>query len=294
MEKKISLSLFIVLIVSVILIIFIFIYTFFNTIATKKIEINLSCLTPEEKSEFIKLNFLELTDYPSSIEFITLIEESQVRESQFKIIFSVNNSEKDLYNIERNNSFKAERSSIFKIKEEKDKTIYRFETNFTSNSKDSKWNNIYDIIKKYQKYTNSGSNIISEEHSKPFKLIFRNNNDLSIYEIIYDKSIFNNYSIKRFGGTVFVSFKNNTINLEKAITEKEITGEEIINKALFDSQNHICTCQKYENTNNIEFYYSDYTILIFNSLENKYDLVIGKPGSILGEYQEQIQKNITK
>ena len=149
MEKKIAIRLFIVLIVMVLGIVIGYICWGMSTLSSTT-EIDLTKLTIEEKSKLIEYNYLELANYPKSLEFIKLKEESEVRETQFIITFSVDNTEKDLYQIERDKTSIAGRSSIFKIKEEKNKTIYEFRTNFTSNSKGKEWNYIYDIINKYK------------------------------------------------------------------------------------------------------------------------------------------------
>lgn len=150
MEKKIAIRLFIVLIVLVVTIVIGYICWGMSTLSSTT-EIDLTKLTENEKAKLIEFNYLELESYPNSLEFIKLKEESEVRETQFIITFSVDNTEKDLYQIERDKTSIAGRSSIFKIKEEKNKTIYEFRTNFTSNSKGKEWNYIYDIINKYKK-----------------------------------------------------------------------------------------------------------------------------------------------
>jgi hypothetical protein len=113
-------------------------------------EIDLTKLTLEEKAKLIEYNYLELANYPKSLEFIKLKEESEVRETQFIITFSVDNTENDLYQIERDKTGIAGISSIFKIKEENNKTIYEFKTDFTSNSQGKEWKYIYELINKYK------------------------------------------------------------------------------------------------------------------------------------------------
>lgn len=150
MEKKIAIRLFIVLIVMVLAIVIGYICWGMSTLSSTT-EIDLTKLTKEEKAKLIEINYLELESYPNSLEFIELKEESQVRESQFIITFSVDNNEKDFYQIERDKTSIAGESSIYRIKEENNKTIYEFKTNFTSNSKGYQWDFIYDLIRKYEK-----------------------------------------------------------------------------------------------------------------------------------------------
>lgn len=149
MEKKIAIRLFIVLIVMVLGIVIGYIYWGMSTLSSTT-EIDLTKLTLEEKAKLIEYNYLELANYPKSLEFIKLKEESEVRETQFIITFSVDNTENDLYQIERDKTGIAGISSIFKIKEENNKTIYEFKTDFTSNSQGKEWKYIYELINKYK------------------------------------------------------------------------------------------------------------------------------------------------
>ena len=149
MEKKVAIRLFIVLIVMVLGIVIGYIYWGMSTLSSTT-EIDLTKLTLEEKAKLIEYNYLELANYPKSLEFIKLKEESEVRETQFIITFSVDNTENDLYQIERDKTGIAGISSIFKIKEENNKTIYEFKTDFTSNSQGKEWKYIYELINKYK------------------------------------------------------------------------------------------------------------------------------------------------
>ena len=149
MEKKIAIRLFIVLIVMVLVIVIGYICWGMSKLSSTT-EIDLTKLTLEEKAKLIEYNYLELANYPKSLEFIKLKEELEVRETQFIITFSVDNTEKDFYQIERDKTGIAGISSIFKIKEEKNKTIYEFKTDFTSNSQGKEWKYIYELINKYK------------------------------------------------------------------------------------------------------------------------------------------------
>ena len=149
MEKKIAIRLFIVLIVIVLVIVIGYICWGMSKLSSTT-EIDLTKLTLEEKAKLIEYNYLELANYPKSLEFIKLKEESEVRETQFIITFSVDNTENDLYQIERDKTGIAGISSIFKIKEENNKTIYEFKTDFTSNSQGKEWKYIYELINKYK------------------------------------------------------------------------------------------------------------------------------------------------
>jgi len=106
---------------------------------THIIEIDLTQITEEERNKLIDYNFLDLQNYPKSINFISLIMKSEIRETQFFISFSVAKNENIYYKIERDKTNISGESSIFKISEDDEKIIYEFETNFTLNSKENKW-----------------------------------------------------------------------------------------------------------------------------------------------------------
>ena len=176
MEKKIAIRLFILLIVIVFTIIIGYICWGMSTLSSTT-KIDLTKLTEDEKAKLIEINYLELESYPNSLEFIELKEESQVRESQFIITFSVENNEKDLYQIERDKKGIAGESSICKIDEKDNKTIYEFRTNFTSNTKGYQWDYICDLIRKYE--NNNLSSVQMNEKEKLRK-------ELIDYAVNYD------------------------------------------------------------------------------------------------------------
>ena len=113
-------------------------------------EISLTNINEEEKSKLIELNFLELDKYPQSLEFNKLKEISEVRETQFYIEFSINNYEKDLYDIEKNKSHSPNTISIEQKEENNEKIIYEMQTNFAQNSKAKKWGYLYELIERYK------------------------------------------------------------------------------------------------------------------------------------------------
>lgn len=197
MEKKIAIRLFIVLIVVVLSIIIGYICFGISTLSNTT-QIDLTKLTSEEKDKLIEFNYLELDNYPSSLEFIELKEESQVRESQFIIKFSVDNTEKNLNQIERNKTSIAGASSIFKIEEKDNKIIYEFRTNFTSNTKGYKWDFISDLIIKYENNSLSKTQMNEKEellkelidYAVDYDILQKedmNKNELENYRKIKDK-----------------------------------------------------------------------------------------------------------
>lgn len=145
--------------------------------------------------------------------------------------------------------------------------------------------------------TNIATNTINEneraETIKEFNLIFNNRNDLGIVQL-HDKKAFgtsdNDYKIMTFGGNVSILIDNTTYGLETILRNKTITGENIVNKAIEDSKNGVCTSEMYKDGGSIEYYYPEYTILKFNTVDGNRDLVIGKPGTIISQYQEQMKR----
>lgn len=97
-----------------------FYWTIYDTFRTHILEIELDQITLQEKEKLIELNFLELDEYPSSLEFIQLRHESEIRESQFYIEFSVNKEEANNYKIENANNY-PNGVRIIKIKEKDEK-----------------------------------------------------------------------------------------------------------------------------------------------------------------------------
>ena len=139
------------LIILVIIIVFVgnIAWIVYDTFRTHTIEIELDQISELEKEKLIELNFLELDEYPSSLEFIKLRHEAEIREAQFYIEFSVNKEESNNYKIENANN-SPNGVSILKIKEKNGKIIYEMLTNFTQHSKAEKWDYLYELIGKYK------------------------------------------------------------------------------------------------------------------------------------------------
>lgn len=102
------------------------------------------------REKMINLNYLELESYPASLEFITLKRESETRETQFCIIFSIS-KEENLNEIEKNQKQSANEITIKKISENNEKITYEMKTNFAQNSRDEKWDYLLELIDKYKK-----------------------------------------------------------------------------------------------------------------------------------------------
>ena len=122
----------------------------YDTVKTHKTEISLSNISSDEREKMINLNYLELESYPASLEFITLKRESETRETQFCIIFSIF-KEENLNEIEKNQKQSANEITIKKISENNEKITYEMKTNFAQNSRDEKWDYLLELIDKYKK-----------------------------------------------------------------------------------------------------------------------------------------------
>ncbi len=149
MWKKVIKIAFMIIFIIIMICIGFFAWTFYDTIRTHSIEIELSDITQEEKEKLIQLNFLEFSEYPSSLTFLTLRVEEEIRETQFYINFSIDKKEANEYTIEKNNNQSPNEISIFKISENNEEIIYELRTNFAQNSKEDKWSYLYELIEKY-------------------------------------------------------------------------------------------------------------------------------------------------
>lgn len=125
-------------------------WSVYDTVKTHKTEISLSNISSDEREKMINLNYLELESYPASLEFITLKKESETRETQFCIIFSIS-KEENLNEIEKNQKQSANEITIKKISENNEKITYEMKTNFAQNSRDEKWDYLLELIDKYKK-----------------------------------------------------------------------------------------------------------------------------------------------
>ena len=122
----------------------------YDTVRTHTSQIELNKISQQEKEDLIKLNFLELTEYPSSLEFLQLRQESEIRETQYYIEFSIDKKEVELYEIEKNSNRSPNEITILKKYEDNEKNIYELQTNFAQNSTEEKWKYLYDLIEKYK------------------------------------------------------------------------------------------------------------------------------------------------
>ena len=62
-------------------------WVIYNTVRVHTSQIELNKISQQERENLIKLDFLELIEYPSSLEFLLLKRESAIRETQYYIEF---------------------------------------------------------------------------------------------------------------------------------------------------------------------------------------------------------------
>lgn len=125
-------------------------WVIYDTIRTHTNQIELNKISQEEKEKLIQLDFLELTEYPSSLEFLELRQESEIRETQYYIEFSIDKNEIELYEIEKNSNHYPNEITILKKYEDNEKNIYELQTNFAQNSIEEKWSYLYKLMEKYK------------------------------------------------------------------------------------------------------------------------------------------------
>jgi len=150
MEKKIVKICILLILIVILSFVVIVSWIIYDTARTHITQIELNKISQQEKEKLIQLNFLELTEYPSSLEFLQLRQESQIRETQFYIKFSVVKEEGKLYKIEKNINHTTTDLTILKVDEDNEKNIYELQTNFTQNTIEEKWKYLYDLIEKYK------------------------------------------------------------------------------------------------------------------------------------------------
>ncbi len=125
-------------------------WVIYNTVRVHTSQIELNKISQQERENLIKLDFLELIEYPSSLEFLLLKRESAIRETQYYIEFSIDKKEIESYEIEKNRNCSPNEITILKKYEDNEKNIYKLQTNFAQNTKEEKWSYLYDLIEKYR------------------------------------------------------------------------------------------------------------------------------------------------
>ena len=133
----------------------------------------------------------------------------------------------------------------------------------------------------------------SSNYKKDFELSFHQRKDMGAKKIIGPESsvIPIGYSVYTVGGDVTFTIENDTVyDFEKALKEKVITTEQILEQAKIDDKYGVCKEGMYRDGGTLEYLYDDYTIIKYNTLDGNEDLVIGPKGSIRNKVDEIIYK----
>ena len=75
-------------------------------------------------------------------------------------------------------------------------------------------------------------------------------------------------------------------DFEKALKEKVITVEQILEQAKMDDKYGICREEMYQDGGTLEYLYDDYTIIKYNTIGGNQDFVIGPKGDIRNKVDE--------
>lgn len=132
----------------------------------------------------------------------------------------------------------------------------------------------------------------SSNYTNKFELNYHQRKDNGL-ETIIDKNDNPDYeySIHTLGGDVGFTIENDMVyTFKKALKEKILTAEDILNQARIDSEYGICQRRDYSDGGSTEFMYEDYTILKYRTLDELEDLVIGHKGQIINEVNKVIDK----
>lgn len=132
----------------------------------------------------------------------------------------------------------------------------------------------------------------SSNYTNKFELNYHQRKDKGLKTIIdHNTNTEYEYSVHTFGGDVDFTIENDMVyTLEKALEEKVVTVEDILNQAKMDAEYGICYRGDYSDGGSTEFMYEDYTILKYSTLDGLEDLVIGYKGQIINEVNKIIDK----
>ena len=132
----------------------------------------------------------------------------------------------------------------------------------------------------------------SSNYTNKFELNYHQRKDKGLKTIVdHNTNVDYEYSVHTLGGDVDFTIENDMVyTLEKALEEKVLTVEDILNQAKMDAEYGICYRGDYSDGGSTEFMYEDYTILKYSTLDGLEDLVIGYKGQIINEVNKVIDK----
>lgn len=129
------------------------------------------------------------------------------------------------------------------------------------------------------------------EYEKNIDLSFNQRKDIGIKKVITKEENDEGINVYTFGGDVKILAEEDMVyNLEDALKQNIITIDDILKQASLDTEYGFCESGYYSDGGSIEYLYSDYTILKYNTLDGKGDLVIGFSGQIINKFNDELKK----
>ena len=275
-----------------------------NEISDVELSENIEEISVEEKQDIVKIvdgkiqnedlidKFIEET--ASAKENMTLqieVDNTDIIEVEFvpgKMLSTEDGQETVSYNIPSSNEDFENVYGYYLLKrDEKETRFSRFDWTIKRNIMDQNvyvmfgsiiGDNIEDILPVICSYDLDSSN-----YKKDFELTFNQRKDMGEKKIIGPESsvIPIGYSVYTVGGDVDFTIEDDMVyDFEKALKEKVITIEQILEQAKLDDKYGICKEEMYSDGGTVEYLYDNYTIIKYNTLDGNEDLVIGPKGDI--------------
>ena len=121
-------------------------------------------------------------------------------------------------------------------------------------------------------------NLEESNYTKNIEITYMQRKDLGLKKVADE----NDYGIYTYGGDVTITIENDMVyKLEDILFKKIITSKDIIKQAEIDCKYGICEKRYYSDGGSVEYGYSDFTILKYNTLNGNKNLVIGMRGQII-------------
>ena len=125
----------------------------------------------------------------------------------------------------------------------------------------------------------------SSSYEKKFELTYMGRKDMGVKRIA-EKNQFDNldFGVYTIAGDVSITIEGDMVySLEDALSQSVITVQDILEQAKADKKYGFCEEAYYSDGGSIEYRYSTYTILKYNTLDSNKDLEIGMPGTIINQ-----------
>lgn len=123
----------------------------------------------------------------------------------------------------------------------------------------------------------------SSGYKLDLSLNYHQRKDLGIKKVLDGEE----FDVYEFGGHVTITVDGDYVHtLEDALKENIITVDDILNQAKMDLKYGICEEGYYSDGGSTEYYYPEYTILKYDTLDGNKDLVIGYSGQIINQFNK--------